>query len=67
MNDTSSRTHCLVHLKLYRKKGDQAHVCNFKLFDLCGSEKYGKTDPTKFDMGSKSKLEWPMEALEMLG
>ena len=63
MNDTSSRT----HLKLYRKKGDQCHVCNFKLFDLCGSEKYGKTDQTKHDNLSSSRMEWPIEALEALG
>lgn len=67
MNDTSIRTHCLVHLRLYRKNGDKAHICNYKLFDLCGSEKYGKIDESRFNMGSSSKMDWPIEALEGLG
>ena len=67
MNDSSSRTHCMIHLKFYRKLGPQCHVANFRLFDLAGSEKYGKTDPSKFNMGSTSKLDWPIEALEALG
>ena len=42
MNDTSSRTHCCVQFKLYKKVGENVHVSSFKLFDLAGSEKYDK-------------------------
>jgi hypothetical protein len=47
MNDVSSRTHCCVELKLYKKVGEKVHLSKFKLFDLAGSEKYGKSDPAK--------------------
>ena len=43
MNYNSSRTHCLVELKMYRKSGDQMHITSMKFFDLCGSERFERT------------------------
>ena len=44
MNDTSSRSHAVVELKMYIKDGDNFHVNMLKFLDLCGSERFGKTD-----------------------
>lgn len=48
MNAASSRTHCLMWIKLYTKLDDnQVHVNSMKFIDLAGSERVGKTGAEK--------------------
>ena len=49
MNDTSSRSHAVVEIKLYVKDGDNIRVNHIKFMDLCGSERFGKTDKKKWN------------------
>jgi hypothetical protein len=44
MNDTSSRTHAVIDIKVYKKDGDNFRVNVLRFMDLSGSERYGKTD-----------------------
>jgi len=51
MNDSSSRSHCTVELRLYTKSGeDKVHINSLKFFDLAGSERTSKS--TTRDMGN---------------
>jgi len=44
MNTGSSRTHCLIWIKLYTKLDDnKVHVNSMRFVDLAGSERVGKT------------------------
>lgn len=49
MNDTSSRSHAVVEIKIYIKDGDNFRVNFMKFLDLCGSERFGKTDNKKWN------------------
>lgn len=49
MNDTSSRSHAVVEIKLYTKDGDNFYINTMKFLDLCGSERFGKTDKSKWN------------------
>ena len=66
MNDTSSRTHCCVELKLYKKIGTQVHVSSFKLFDLAGSEKYKDLDPRQNPALANKGNDFPIEMYEAI-
>jgi len=44
MNDTSSRSHAVIELKMYRKADDNFYVNTFRFLDLAGSERFGKKD-----------------------
>ena len=49
MNDSSSRSHCVVELKLYTKDGeDKVHTNSLKFFDLAGSERASKSQSRDF-------------------
>jgi hypothetical protein len=44
MNTTSSRTHCLIWIKLYTKTGENtANVTHMRFIDLAGSERVART------------------------
>ena len=49
MNDTSSRSHAFIELKMYRIDGDNLHTNFIKFMDLAGSERLDKAgiDTTK--------------------
>jgi hypothetical protein len=49
MNDTSSRSHAVVEIKVYIKDGKNMRVNFLKFLDLCGSERFGKTDKKKWN------------------
>jgi hypothetical protein len=49
MNQTSSRSHACMKMKLYRKEGDCSRVNFFSFIDLAGSERLRKTENTKYD------------------
>ena len=42
INDTSSRSHAFIELKMYRVQGDNLHVNFIKFMDLSGSERLEK-------------------------
>jgi len=42
MNDTSSRNHLLVFLKMYKKVGDNICINSLGFIDLAGSERKDK-------------------------
>lgn len=46
LNDRSSRSHCLVTIKLTRKKGNSVQTSKFTFVDLAGSERINKTGVT---------------------
>jgi hypothetical protein len=71
MNAVSSRTHCVVDLKLYRKKGNKVYLNSFKFLDLAGSERYGKneggvTGDKWGKVDGASKKNFPPELLEAI-
>ena len=43
MNETSSRSHFLCRLKLYRKEGDKFTSNHIQFLDMAGSEKLSKS------------------------
>lgn len=48
MNQASSRTHCLIWIKVYTKMSDNlVHVNHMRFIDLAGSERVGKTGAEK--------------------
>lgn len=47
-NDTSSRTHAMVWIRIYTVNGDNLHINHLKIVDLAGSERVNnisETDP----------------------
>ena len=49
MNSTSSRSHAVVEIKIFIKDGDNVRINMMKFLDLCGSERFGKTDKNKWN------------------
>jgi len=49
MNDSSSRSHAIVELRMYKKEGEYVHINVLRFIDLAGSERYGKKDAGKWD------------------
>lgn len=51
MNQTSSRSHFMIELKMYEKLGDKLHVNSFKCMDMAGSERVIKSgvDPNSLE------------------
>lgn len=47
MNDTSSRSHAYIDLKMYRIDGDNLHTNFIKFMDLAGSERLEKAGTDK--------------------
>ena len=43
MNETSSRSHFLIQLKMYQRTGDLVQVNCLKFLDMAGSERPGKS------------------------
>ena len=54
MNDSSSRTHAVVELKMYRVKDGKLHINFIKFIDLAGSERWQKAGH------SGDKCDWAM-------
>jgi hypothetical protein len=63
LNDRSSRSHCLVTIKLTSKKGNKVTSNKFTFVDLAGSERIHKTGVTDVKAAEAKNINTSLSAL----
>jgi hypothetical protein len=63
LNDRSSRSHCLVSIKLTRKSGSKAVSSKFTFVDLAGSERITKSLATEIKAAEAKNINTSLSAL----
>ena len=63
LNDRSSRSHCLVTIKMTRKNGGKVQTNKFTFVDLAGSERIHKTEVTEVRAAEAKNINTSLSAL----
>ena len=63
LNDRSSRSHCLVTIKLTKKKGSSVQSSKFTFVDLAGSERINKSGATAMKAAEAKNINTSLSAL----